>query len=121
MTRYEQLALEISGPIQQGVFRPGERVPSVRRASELHRVNPGTVLRAFAELEARGLIEARPQSGYYVRARALGLAPEPAASSPRPGSTKVDVSSLIVKVLNAIRDPAIVRLGSAFPSPELFP
>lgn len=119
MTQYQKIADELTALIEKGVLRPGERVPSVRRASRQHGVNPGTVLHAYAQLEARGLIEARPQSGFYVRARRL--APEPATSTPRSRVTDVDVSSLVFQVLDQIKHCETVPLGSAFPSPELFP
>src|SRR5215475_1523790 len=119
--RYEQVALEFSTLISQGVLRPGDRIPSVRKACQQYRVNAGTILQAYGQLEARGLINARPRSGYYVLARKAGWAPEPAITSPSPGSTRVDVANLVFKVLASIRDREIVPLGSAFPSPELFP
>ncbi|MGV2480284.1 UNVERIFIED_CONTAM: PLP-dependent aminotransferase family protein, partial [Salmonella enterica subsp. enterica serovar Weltevreden] len=74
-----------------------------------------------ARLEARGLIEARPPAGYYVRRTHRGQAPEPASSAPKPRPTAVDVSSLVFEVLDETRDAGIVPLGSAFPSPGLFP
>jgi DNA-binding transcriptional MocR family regulator len=121
VARYQEIAEEITALIDSGVLRPGERVPSVRRASRQYGVNAGTLLHAYAQLEARGLIEARPQSGYYVRARNFGLALEPTASRPRSRVTDVDVSSLVFQVLDEIKHPDVVPLGSAFPSPELFP
>ena len=121
VTRYEQVALEFSTLISRGVLRPGDRIPSVRKACQQYRVNPGTILQAYGQLEARGLISARPRSGYYVRARETSWAPEPAVSSPRHRSTRVDVASLVFEVLASIKDREIVPLGSAFPSPELFP
>ena len=42
-------------------------------------------------------------------------APEPAISSPRNGSTRVDIASLVFEVLATIKDREIVPLGSAFP------
>ena len=83
VTRYEQVALEFSTLISRGVLRPGDRIPSVRKACQQYRVNAGTILQAYGQLEARGLIIARPRSGYYVRAREAGWAPEPAISSPQ--------------------------------------
>ncbi len=121
VTRYEQVAIEISTLISRGVLRPGDRIPSVRKACQQYRVNAGTILQAYGQLETRGLIFARPQSGYYVRAQETGRAPEPAISSPRRGSTRVDVASLVFEVLASIKDREIVPLGSPFPSPELFP
>lgn len=121
MTRYQQIADDLATLIEQGTLRPGERIPSVRKASAQYRVSPGTVLQAFERLEARGLIEARPQSGYYVRRTHRGQVPEPASSAPKPRPTAVDVSSLVFEVLDETRDAGIVPLGSAFPSPGLFP
>jgi DNA-binding transcriptional MocR family regulator len=121
LPQYHQIAEELAGLIDKGVLRPGERIPSVRRASRQHGVNPGTVLHAYEQLEARGMIEARPQSGFYVRARHLGRAPEPATSVPRSRVTNVDVSRLVFQVLHEIKHPETIPLGSAFPSPELFP
>ena len=66
MKRYEALAQEIAESIAHGRLRPGERVPSVREASRSRGVRPSTVFEAYYLLEARGLIEARPRSGYFV-------------------------------------------------------
>jgi DNA-binding transcriptional MocR family regulator len=77
-------------------------------------------MHAYARLEDFGLIEARPRSGYYVRARPSRPA-EPVMSSPPTVSTEVNVAGLVFDVLEAIKRPEIVPLGSAFPSPEHFP
>ena len=78
-------------------------------------------MHAYARLEDFGLIEARSRSGYYVRARSSQPVGEPAMSSPPKVSTEVNVASLVFDVLEAIKRPEIVPLGSAFPSPEHFP
>ena len=66
--------------IRAGLLRPGERLPSVRVTCEQRRVSPSTVFQAYGHLESLGLIEARPRSGYFVRAtrRPLRAGPEPA-------------------------------------------
>ena len=66
---YKQVALRISELIEHGTLRPGERVPSVRRYSRQQNVSIATVTQAYRLLEDRGLIQARPQSGYYVRVK----------------------------------------------------
>src|SRR6266403_4956040 len=81
---YKQLALRISELIEHGTLRPGERVPSVRRCSEQQSVSIATVMQAYRLLESRGVIEARPQSGYYVRAQRWTPPPEPAMYMPKP-------------------------------------
>jgi DNA-binding transcriptional MocR family regulator len=64
---YETLAADIASQIAQGVIREGERIPSVRRTSQHHNLSVSTVIRAFLLLESQGLIESRPQSGYFVQ------------------------------------------------------
>jgi len=118
---YETLADELAGLMAAGVLRPGERLPSVRQQQERRGVSPSTVFQAYYQLEARGLIESRPRSGYYVAPRRMLAAPEPEVSRPDAASTTVDVSELVFQVLEASRAPDIVPLGSAFPSPLLFP
>jgi DNA-binding transcriptional MocR family regulator len=118
---YEQLATHISGLIGDGTLRPGERVPSVRETVRERRVSPATAMRAYQLLEARGLIETRPRSGYYVSASHERRAPSPRRSRTSPRTTRVDVSELVFQILDAVRDRDVVPLGSAFPSPSLFP
>ena len=92
---YEQVAGQIAGLIEEGTFRSGERVPSIRKLSSQLQVSLNTVKEAYALLEDRRLIEARPQSGYYVRARLpeipAGLSP---TFPPLPGQTSGQTCSL---------------------------
>jgi DNA-binding transcriptional MocR family regulator len=119
--RYEQIVRTFSKLIERGVLRPGDRMPSLRDTREKGGASLGTILRAYAQLEDLGLIEGRPRSGYYVRSRSSRSVAEPATSSPPTASTGVDVASLVFEVLETIKRPEIVPLGSAFPSPEHFP
>ena len=121
MKLYEALADELAGLMDDGVLRPGDKLPSVRQQQERRGVSPSTVFQAYYLLEARGFIEARPRSGYYVAARRFAAAPEPEVSRPALDPTRVDVSELVFQVLEASRAPDMVPFGSAFPSPLLFP
>jgi len=118
---YKQLAVRISELIELGTLRPGERVPSVRRCSEQQNLSIATVMQAYRLLESQGVIEARPQSGYYVRPRRWSPPPEPEMYKPAPRAVRVSVSELVMQVIKAGRDPGLIRLGAALPSPELFP
>src|SRR5579859_6842891 len=118
---YKQVALRISELIEHGTLRPGERVPSVRACSKQQNVSIATVMQAYRLLENRGIIEARPQSGYYVRVQQWSPAPEPGRSKPAPRAVDLRVSDLIMQVIKASRDPNLIRLGASLPSPELFP
>jgi DNA-binding transcriptional MocR family regulator len=116
---YETVADSISGMISSGTLRPGERVPSVRRLSTQRRVSIATVLRAYEVLENRGIIEARPNAGYYVRHR-LPVADEPSISNPPTVARLVGISALVQQVLDAHR-PDVVSFGAACPGPEYMP
>lgn len=67
MKLYEKLVSQVEHLIRMGVYSPGERIPSVRHACRLNGMSVTTVLRAYVQLESRGVIESRPQSGYFVR------------------------------------------------------
>src|SRR5690349_11279435 len=121
MKRYEKFADDIAELIRSGVLGPGQRVPSVRYASQTYGVSPSTVFQAYYLLERRGLIRARPRSGYFVNAHAPRPFSEPEISNQVNESTEVDVSELVFSVLDSIKDPNTVAFGSAFPSPTLFP
>lgn len=122
MKRYESLAGDIAQSIRDGLLKPGQRLPSVRQASAARQVSPSTVFQAYYLLEARGLVQSRPRSGYYVTAHAQPLPPEPeTASHPDGESRDVDVSELVFEVLQSAMAHDVVPLGSAFPSPLLFP
>lgn len=121
MSLYQDLAEQTERLISSGVLRAGDRLPSVRQACGRHGVSPITVTQAYYLLESRGLIEARPKSGYFVRARLGRSLPEPEMTLPAGGSTALQVSDFIFQILDSVRDPAVVPLGSSFPSPYLFP
>jgi DNA-binding transcriptional MocR family regulator len=116
---YESVADSITGLIAAGTLRPGERVPSVRRLSTQRKVSIATVLRAYEVLENRGLIEARPNAGYYVRHRVL-VAEEPSISNPPKAPQLVGISALVQDVLDA-RRPGVMSFGTACPPPEYMP
>ncbi len=121
MKLYKQLADDLTVLIRQGTLKPGDRVPSVRETSRERGMSPATVIHAYELLEGQGLIETRPRSGYYVGTQAATPAPQPRISRPSPRSTLLDVSELVFEVLESLRNRSVVPMGSAFPSPKLFP
>ena len=120
-TLYEQVALRISELIEHGTLRPGERIPSVRRCSAQQNVSIATVMQAYRVLEDQGLIEGRPQSGYYVRAQRWAPPPEPEMTRPPLRAVNVETSELILEVVRAGSDPNLVRLGATLPAMGLCP
>src|ERR1700754_3742778 len=121
MKLYQQLADDLTALIRTGALKPGDRVPSVRETSRERGMSPATVIHAYELLEGRGFIETRPRSGYYVGSQWTTAAPQPRMARPSPRSTLLDVSELVFEVLESLRDRDVVPMGSAFPSPTLFP
>lgn len=118
---YEDVASRIAGQIDKGALRPGDRVPSVRKLKATLGVSLSTVLQAYLTLENKGLIEARPQSGFYVRLHPRELPMEPAMSAPSTMATRVDIGELALQVHENNVKPGIVPLGAAAPSTDLLP
>ncbi len=114
---YEALAADLTRLIASGTFRPGDRLPSVRQLSTQRKVSVSTVLQAYLLLEDRGLIEARPQSGYYVRQEErqrltqAGAMPEPEISSPELDPAQVGLRELVMMVMKDAENHSLVQLG----------
>jgi DNA-binding transcriptional MocR family regulator len=119
-TLYEQLAERITRLIEGGTLRPGDRIPSVRKLSAQMSVSVTTVLEAYRLLEDRALIEARPQSGYYVRTRHVAP-PEPAKTVSEQSPSDLAVTDLVMRTLEDGHRDDLVSLGAAIPSPEFLP
>jgi len=117
--RYEEVAHFISSLVDKGTLAQGARAPSLRQICRQRRVSLSTALQAYRLLEDRGVLEARPQSGYYVGRGAAGAFETPGITRPPAKPTPVAVSRLIVKLLEYAGDPTLVPLGCAIPSADL--
>lgn len=121
MKRYESLAISLADGIRSGRIPIGSRLPSLRQIIAQWGVSQSTVFRAYYLLEEWGLVRAEERSGYFVTPGAA-VKPDASQSASVPAeSTRVDISDLVFSVLDAAKHPDIVPLGSAFPSPFLFP
>ncbi|MGH8146849.1 MAG: PLP-dependent aminotransferase family protein [Rhodanobacteraceae bacterium] len=116
---YEELASFISRLVDRGTLAPGTRVPSLRDISQDRGVAISTALQAYRLLEDRGIIEARPKSGYYVVGRRTATFAKPSASTPPENAAEVAISSVALKLLEYASDPRLIPLGCAIPSSEL--
>jgi len=70
---YEQLISQMERFILSGILAPGEQLPSVRSLSVELTINPNTILKAYGDLDARGLIRSVPGEGYFVCEKALEI------------------------------------------------
>ncbi|MFC0267155.1 aminotransferase-like domain-containing protein [Kushneria aurantia] len=73
--RYRALAEAIEAAIADGELAAGTRLPPQRRLADALSVTVGTVTRAYALVEQKGLVEARVGSGTYVREAASEASP----------------------------------------------
>ncbi len=64
---YAQIAAEVKRMLARGELAPGSKLPSARALAEEARVNPNTVVHAYAELERGGITETRRGLGTFVR------------------------------------------------------
>ena len=118
---YEKVAGKISFLIEKGTLRPGDKVPSIRNLSKQMQVSINTVKEAYSLLEDRRLLEARPQSGYYVRARLPELSAEPVVDRPDINPAEVSLSKVYQEVMMDFHDQNLLQLGIAVPNIDLLP
>lgn len=112
---YLQLADQLADDIRDGVYACGAKVPSVRKLAQQHAVSISTVTQAYGWLEDQGWIQARPQSGYYVRSEVLPDASERPPLSLGDEPRDVTNAEFINQMLTRINQPATVNLGAAIP------
>ena len=67
----EQLCTRFAERIRTRLLAPGARLPSVRQCAQQQGVSPSTVVAAYDQLLAQGLVEARKNKGFYVREMAV--------------------------------------------------
>ena len=65
---YLQLVHQVEHALRLGYLKPGDQLPKVRDAVASLAINPNTVLKAYKELETKGLVAGRPGQGTFVQA-----------------------------------------------------
>ncbi len=66
---YRQIIDQITGGIATGTLRPGDQLPTVRQLAVDLAINPNTVVRAYRELEIRGVLDTQQGMGTYISNR----------------------------------------------------
>src|SRR5580704_5468099 len=66
---YRQLIDQVQGAIAAGVLRPGSQLPTVRLVAVELAINPNTVLRAYREMEIRGILDTQQGTGTFIADR----------------------------------------------------
>lgn len=78
----EQIVRSVEARIDDKLLRTGARMPSIRQFAELHGVSRFTVVEAYDRLVAKGFLESRRGSGFYVRERSPMIAPADTSQLP---------------------------------------
>ena len=117
--RYEQLAQLVADMVDNGALPPGARAPSVRALAAQHGVSISTAMQAYRLLEDRGVLVARPQSGFYVAVAHRGALALPSASRPRAKASTVAIGGAVAALLEHASNSSLLPLGCAVPEAAL--
>lgn len=112
---YEQVIELIQQMQKSGTLRPGDKLPSLRKLASRLEVSVPTVKQAYLELERQGLIAARPQSGYYLKAPNARKLRSSKSQWRQAEPVNVRCRTLIERVYDALHQPGLVGLGVANP------
>lgn len=116
-----QVAEGIEQMIHEEILRIGDKLPSVRLLSEEYGISMGTAFQAYYHLEGKGLIEARPKSGYYVRFNNKRFPGMPGISKPEAVVNEISTAEMIANVFRNITAKDLINFSIAAPQIELLP
>lgn len=124
LTLVDQLVQWARRRIDERVFRPGMRMPSIRKLALDKSVSRFTVVEAYERLVAQGYLDSRRGSGFYVRERAPGQQPVGASGGARaqPVHSTIDVVWLLRNMLHTVspeKGPGLGYLPSRWLDGEL--
>lgn len=119
---YQEIARTIACQIKKGVWKAGEKLPSLRTISNENGVSLNTAIQAYYELEKDGFIISRPKSGYIVNYKPIRLS-VPATTQPSVKPESKEVIDLIADVYNSLEigDKSITRFSLGMPEDILLP
>jgi GntR family transcriptional regulator len=109
---YLQLVQQVEHALRLGYLKPGDQLPKIRDAVASLAINPNTVLKAYRDLETKGLAAGRPGQGTFIRAT-LSRVPLPELTELRrsllvwlatAGAAGLDEDGIVALVTSALRD-----------------
>ena len=119
--RYARLADDLEVKIREGVYRSGEKLPSLRKLHGQTGLSITTVYQAYIELEKRGVVVPRQKSGYYVKPMLDRILPPPEAPKLRPVPKRVTTNTLAYSIVEDTSNPEFLHLGASVVMPDLLP
>src|SRR3954466_2418123 len=112
---YLQVAEGLEKMIGEETLKIGDKLRSVRVLSEEYGISMGTAFQAYYHLEGKGLIEARPKSGYYVRFNFRRMPAIPSASIPESIVNDISTQEMIANVFRNISATDLINFSLAAP------
>jgi GntR family transcriptional regulator len=117
---YLQLVHQVEHALRLGYLKPGDQLPKVRDVVASLAINPNTVLKAYKELETKGLTAGRPGQGTFIEATLSQVAlPELAGLRKAllgwlaaAGAAGLDEDGMVALFTSALRDYHDRRAGS---------
>ncbi len=119
--KYTEVADRIESLIANKVLKIGDKLLSVRALSKEQGISLSTAFQAYYTLESKGLIEARPQSGYYVKYAHDHILSIPKVHEPVDDAVPVSVDDMISSVYRDLNAKGVTNFSVATPSIKLLP
>jgi len=119
--KYVEVSERIETLIERGIFKVGDKLLSVRALSKEQGISLSTAFQAYYSLESKGLIEARPQSGYYVKYSPRHVLDMPKVCEPLDDALPVTVDEMINSVYVDLNSKSLLNFSMATPSIDLLP
>jgi DNA-binding transcriptional MocR family regulator len=121
----ELLYLKIAGSLEQQInddtLKVGDKLPSIRMICRQHGVSMSTAQFAYYELEAKSLIEPRPQSGYYVSNSFRKRLAMPGVSRPANKPAARTVTDIIENSFDPFSEKNFTVFSRGVPAMRLLP
>jgi DNA-binding transcriptional MocR family regulator len=115
---YSRLADQILEQVHNGIYRPDEKLPSVRVLARAQNVSISTALAAYGVLEDRGVIYVKPKSGYFVKHVVNREVKAPSILQEATLPAEVSSMQRVMEVMRDSSDPSFVSFGAAMPSAD---
>ncbi len=124
MPTYLQLVHQVEQALRLGYLTQGDQLPTVKDLVESLAINPNTVLKAYRELEHRGLAVGRPGQGTFIDGtlRPVGLAEQAALRQSLTAWLRsaqeagLDADGIVAVFSSSMRDSLDRRGGAARPA-----
>jgi DNA-binding transcriptional MocR family regulator len=118
---YAKIAGSLEQQISNGTLKVGDKLPSIRMICRQHGVSMTTAQFAYYELEAKSLIEPRPQSGFYVSNSFSKKLAMPGISRPENKPAAKTVTDVIEHSFHATEEKNLIVFARGVPATPLLP